>query len=81
MQPEVLYIFATFALFEVGNLVENECNILEYESVLDSIYQSSTENAYGDGSINTKAIEDIWDGKYVHPEINARDACTYILLL
>ena len=29
MQPEVLYIFATFALFEVGNLVENECNILE----------------------------------------------------
>ena len=53
--------------------MENECNVVEDESILDSIDESYTDN-YSDGYISTKALEDIWDGNYVHPYINARDS-------
>ena len=64
----------TFAQFEERDLVENELNGAEDESILASIYESSTYDDFDYGSISTNAIEDIWDGNYVHPEINARDA-------
>ena len=39
-----------------------------------SIYESSTYDEFDDGYIITDALEDIQDGKYVHPDINERDA-------
>ena len=85
MQPALLFIlYATsyheqtgdiinFAQFEEGNLVENECNVSEYEYILASIDESSTDNDYYDLYTRTYALEDIQYGKYVHPNINARD--------
>ena len=48
-------------------------NAGEDESILDSIDEFYIENEYDDGSINTNALEDIWDVKYIHPGINTRD--------
>ena len=85
-QPAVLYItyttssheqtgsIITFAQFEEGNLVENKHNLSEYESIFASIYESSTDNESDDGSIHTNYFEVIWDEKYAHPDINAKDA-------
>ena len=52
----------------------NGLNIAEDESISDSIYESSTENDSDDVSIITNFFDHIWDGNYVHPYINARDA-------
>ena len=35
-----------------------------------SIDELSTENYYYGGSISTSALEEIWYGNYVHPDIN-----------
>ena len=47
---------------------------MEYQSILDSIDDWSTENDSDDGSISTDDLEDIWGGSQIHPELNARDA-------
>ena len=39
-----------------------------------SIDDSSAEDKYDDESISTNSSKDIWDGSYVYPDINARDA-------
>ena len=57
----------------------NEQDVAEYKSILDSVDDSSTDNYPDDRSISTNAIEDIWDGNYVHPDINTRDAILKIL--
>ena len=52
--------------------MENKCNLVEDESILDSIGESSTDdNSYG-GSIITDDLEKFWDGNHVHPNINTR---------
>ena len=70
----VCYIFSwktgkivTFAQFEEGYLVENECNAEEDESILDSIYKSYTDNYSNEISIITNAIEGIWNISQIHP--------------
>ena len=57
----------TFAQFEEGNLIENECNAEEEKSISD--YDDS------DGeSKSTNIIKDIRDGSQIHPKIGAREA-------
>ena len=85
MQPPVSYILyaislhekpcdiITFAQFEDGNLVENECNEEEDKSSLSSIDESSTDDESDYLSISTNDLEDILEGSQIHPEINARD--------
>ena len=46
--------------------MENERNLVEDESILDSIDKSPTDDEYDDGSISMNALEDIWDGNYVY---------------
>ena len=58
----------------MGNLVENERNVIEDESISASIDESYTYDESNDVSISTNAIEDILYGKYVHTDINARYA-------
>ena len=84
-QPEVLYIpFAissheqtggiiTFAQFEERDLVVNERNVSENESISDSIDESSTDNDSDDGYISMNFLKDIQYGNYVHQYINTRD--------
>ena len=86
MRPAVSYrMYATLyhektgkiislANFEEVNLVENESNAEEYESITASIDESSTEYDSDDGSISTIDLKDIRDRSQVHPELNARDA-------
>ena len=85
MQQTVLYIpyttsshektgkIITFAQFEEENLVENQRNAEEDESILSSIYESSTDDDSDDRSISTNALENLQDGSQIHPKINARD--------
>ena len=54
--------------------MENKHNVAEYKSILASTDESSTDDESDDGSISMNTIEDIQDGKYVHPDINARYA-------
>ena len=54
--------------------MENEYNVERYESVLDLIYESYEDNDYDDRSISMNYLEDIWDGSYIHPDINTRYA-------
>ena len=62
----------TFSQFEEENLVENERNLAEDESISSSIDVSSTyDDSYG-GSISMNSLKDVWDGNYVHTYINAR---------
>ena len=46
----------------------------EDESVLTSIENSSADDNYDNKSISKNSLEDIWDGNYVHPCINARNS-------
>ena len=64
----------TFAQFKEGDLVENECNAEEYEWILASIDELSTENDYDNESISENYFEDIWGGSKIHLEPNARDS-------
>ena len=50
----------------------SECNTEEDESISDSIDDSSTEDDSDDGSISTKAIKYMWNGKHIHTDINTR---------
>ena len=54
--------------------MENEQNLVEEESILDSIDESSAENNSDDEYISMGALKDIRDGNYVHPNINTRDS-------
>ena len=63
---EQTFNIITFVLFEEGNLVENECNVAEDESISSSINESYTDDESYDGYISMNAIEDIWDENYVH---------------
>ena len=54
------------------NLVENQRNIEEYESIPASIDKLSTDDDLYDISISTNYLEDIPDGSQINPEINAR---------
>ena len=62
-----------FAQFEEGSLLENECNLVEEISILDSIDELSAINTYIDKSTITDSLVDIWYRSYMHPNINARD--------
>ena len=91
MQPAVLYIpyatyshektggIITFALFEEGGLLENKRNFEEDEPILASINEASVDENSDEESISTDNLEDIWDGRYVHLNINARYARLKIL--
>ena len=57
------------------NLVENERNLEEYESISDSIDESSTDNGYDDISINTNSLEENWDESQIYPELNVHNLC------
>ena len=46
---------------------------------LASIYEWSTEDDSDDVSISINSIKDIWDGNYVHPDINACNSGLKIL--
>ena len=54
--------------------MENKHNLVEDESISDSIDDSSTYDESDDGYISTNNAKDIQDGNYVHTEINAIDA-------
>ena len=54
--------------------MENERNLEEDDSILASIDESSADDNSDEKSISTENIEDILDGSYVHPDINASDA-------
>ena len=56
------------------NLVENECNTEEDESISASIDELSTDDDCNDGYIGTNTLKDIWDGSQIYPEINGRYA-------
>ena len=60
-----------FAQFEQGDLVENERNTEECESISDSTDESYTENDSYDGYISINSLKDIWDGSQLHLELNA----------
>ena len=53
--------------------MEKKHNLVEDESILASIDETSTDNKSDYGSISTGALEDILDGNYVNPNITARD--------
>ena len=53
-------------------LVKNEHNVVEHESISYWTYESYTDDDFDDGYISTNSLEDIWYGKYVHTDINAR---------
>ena len=53
--------------------MENKQNLVEDESNSDSINESSVEYNSDEEYINTNTLEEIWDRKHVHPNINARD--------
>ena len=86
MRPAVSYIpyatsshkqtgnIMTFEQSEERNLVENERNAEEDESIFSSIYELSTDYNSDEGSISTNPLKDIWDGRKIHPEINTRYA-------
>ena len=61
-----------FAQSEEGNLVENERNSEENESISPLIDESSTENDSDEVYISINMLEDIWDGSQIHQEINSR---------
>ena len=63
----------TFEQFEEENLAEKEINVAEDESILASIDESSSYDDSDEGYISMNSLEDIPDGNYVHPDINARD--------
>ena len=52
--------------------MENEQNLVEDESISDLINESFTEYNSDEKYISTNALEEIWDRKHVHPNINAR---------
>ena len=54
--------------------MENESNLEEDEPILGSIDKSSTDDNSYEKSISTDDNEYIWDGSYIHSNINARDA-------
>ena len=86
MQPAVSYItyvtslheqtgkIITFAHFEEGNLVKNERNAEEGESIQTSIDELSTDDDYDDRSMITNGLEYNNNGSQIHSEIIARDA-------
>ena len=61
-----------FEQFEEVNLVGNKQNIAKDESISASVDDSSTDDDYDDVSLSKNAIEDIWDEKRAHLDINAR---------
>ena len=54
--------------------MENERNLVEDESISDSIDESSAYDNSDNESISTGALEDIWDRNHVHMIINERDS-------
>ena len=50
--------------------MENERNVAEDESILASIDESFTYDGSYERSISMNDLEEIWNGNYVHPEIN-----------
>ena len=56
----------TFEQFEEGNLVENECNVEEDESILASIDELYTDDDYDDGYISMNALKEIWYRSQIH---------------
>ena len=54
--------------------MENERNLVEYESVLDSIDKWSVDDNSDKESISTHTLEDIRNGNPFHPHINAMDS-------
>ena len=55
-------------------MAENKRNVAEYESILTSIDESSTDDDSDDGYISTNTLEDIRNVNYLHPGINTRYA-------
>ena len=55
-------------------VIENERNLVEDESILSSLDESSTDDNSDEKSISTDSLKDIQDGNYVHLNINARYA-------
>ena len=53
--------------------MENERSLEEYESILASIDESSSDDNSDEEYISTDNIEDIRYGSHVHPNINSRD--------
>ena len=86
MQPAVSYItyitspheqtddIITFAHIEQGNLVENEHNTEQEEWISSSIDELYADVDSDYGTISTNAFKEIWDGRQIHPYINASDA-------
>ena len=62
----------TFAHFVEENLVENECNTEEYESISASIDESSIDNDSDDEIFGINALEDIWYESQIQPQLNTR---------
>ena len=54
--------------------MKNKRNLEEFESILASIDESSTDYDSDNGYISTRSLKYIWYGRYVHPYINARDS-------
>ena len=52
--------------------MENECHVIEDESNLPSIDESSADNVSDSEYISTDDLKEIRDRNYVHPNINAR---------
>ena len=61
-----------FTQFEEGGLLENKLNLVEDRSISVSIYESSAADNSAYEYLSTGALKDIWDGSYLHPNINAR---------
>ena len=62
-----------FSQFELGGLLEKWKKLDEDEPTSASIDKSSADDSADNKSISTDDLEDIWDGSYIHPNINARD--------
>ena len=54
--------------------MENKHNLVEDELISASIDESSEDNNSDHESISTDALKYILYGRYVHPDINARDS-------
>ena len=57
----------TFAPFGEGDLVGNENNTEEDESIFASIDELSTDDESDEGYISTNALEYFWYGSQIHP--------------
>ena len=54
--------------------MKNKHNLLEERSISDSIDDLYPENKSYDESISAYALEYIWGGSYMHPDINTINA-------